>query len=211
MNIEILKSQGKVFFTSDWHAGEVPERMKIPFEATHSFLRPKRTDVLVAEWMEECTQKISPEDTLIFLGDLAIQLEDLAIYMQLPKCRKILIMGDKEYANKNFSREEFLAKNQELGLFDEVYEEVILILPQEDQKISWYLAHKPEDSLKQELPSLCGHVHGVWRTQAMPNGNPIINVGVDAWGALVELKHLQHQYNAVTKGYYDRNCKVLSW
>lgn len=209
--MKIIEVQGKVFFTSDWHAGEILEKLQIPFEATHSYLRSKSTDLLVDEWIAGCWKLISPQDTLIFLGDLAIQLEDLQVYKQFPKCRKILIMGDKEYANKNFSREEFLAKNQELGLFDEVYEEGILTLPQGNQKVSWYLAHKPEDCLKQELPSLCGHVHGVWRTQAMPNAQPIINVGVDAWGALVELKHLQHQYNAVTKGYYDHNCRVLSW
>lgn len=211
MNTKIIETKGNIYFTSDWHAGEIPQKINFPFETTHSYLHSWRTDKLVEDWLEECHKKILPEDTLIFLGDLAITLEDFSFYQKLPPCRKVLILGDKEYASQNFSREDFLARNHELQIFDEIYEEAILSLPQGNEKISWYLAHKPEACLKQNHPSLCGHIHGVWRTQAMPNGNPIINVGVDVWGHLVEVWHIQHQYNAIMQGYYDINCRVDQW
>jgi hypothetical protein len=75
------------------------------------------------------------------------------------------------------------------------------------------MAHKPVDLMgyAQHMPSLCGHVHGIWRTQCMPNGEPIINVGIDAWGGLVSEKFILHQYDAITKGYYDQNARVDQW
>lgn len=194
------------YFTSDWHAGEVPEAVPF-FPGTHSFLRPSRTDILVQKWIEDCHQKIQPEDTLYFLGDLAINLTDLNVYSQLPQCHKILILGDKEYKNKNFTQEEFIATIKELNIFDEIMMNTTIQIGKED----FFVSHMPTDCLSQEKPSLCGHVHGVWRTQAMPNRNPIINVGIDAWGCIVTEEFIAHQFDAIIKGFYDRNCRVDEW
>jgi hypothetical protein len=44
----------------------------------------------------------------------------------------------------------------------------------------------------------------------MPNGQPIINVGIDAWGGLVSEKFIAHQYDAVTK-HYDDEASPARW
>lgn len=196
----------KNYFTSDWHAGETPGAVPF-FPGTHSFLRPHSTDVLVEKWLEECNAKIKPEDTLYFVGDLAINLKDLIVYRQLPKCKRVLVMGDKEYKNKNFSQEEFVATIGELKIFDEVVTSTTVQIAEQE----FFVSHMPVDCLGQDKPSLCGHIHGVWRTQAMPNGQPIINVGIDAWHTIVTEEFIMHQYNAITKGFYDKNCRIDQW
>ncbi|MDR0607221.1 MAG: hypothetical protein LBG52_02460 [Candidatus Peribacteria bacterium] len=194
------------FFTADWHAGEVLENVPF-FPGTHSYLRPQRTDVLIQQWLKECHEKITTEDTLYFLGDLALQLADLEVYQELPPCHKVLIMGDKEYDNKSFTQEAFVEKVKKLQLFDEVIKEDSVIIG--DQK--WIMAHKPTDCFAVGIPALCGHVHGIWRTQQMANGQPIINVGIDAWHCLVGEEFILHQYDAIIQNYYDRNAKTSLW
>lgn len=193
---------GKSFFTSDWHVGEAPA------PNTHSFLRSLPTDSLLHFWMAQCNSVMTPEDTLYFLGDLGITLEDLTVYQHLLPCRKILILGDKEYANKNFTRAECLAELERLGIFHEVHESLEIDVGD----LRFFAAHKPTDCLAQtELPALCGHIHGIWRTQYMPERRPIINVGIDAWGGIVSEDFILHQYNAVTKGFYDVNAFPQQW
>jgi calcineurin-like phosphoesterase family protein len=191
----------KKYFTADWHNGEQQ------LQNAHSFLRPRSTEVMIKEWLSICEEKISPDDTFYFLGDLAITLEDIKIYKQLPQCRKILVMGDKEYANKNFTYAQFWDRVKCLDIFDEIHMNMTLKIGD----IDLFASHKPTDCLDQPLPALCGHIHGIWRTQQMPNKQPIINVGVDAWGGLVTEEFILHQYNAVTKGYYDENAFSTKW
>jgi calcineurin-like phosphoesterase family protein len=191
----------KVFFTSDWHAGEP----QLP--NTHSFLRPYPTEVMLERWLQQSRELITSEDDLlVFVGDLAVQLEYLSFYLRLPKCRKVLVMGDKEYANKNFTREQFVEKINELNIFDTVCPDFEI----EVAGVTYFVSHKPEDCLKQDKPAICGHIHGSWRTMQMPNGEPIINVGIDVWGGLVSEAFIEHQYNAITK-YYDINAKPYNW
>ncbi|MDR2540726.1 MAG: hypothetical protein LBD11_02860 [Candidatus Peribacteria bacterium] len=196
----------KKFFTSDWHTGEVPENVPY-FPATHSYLRPQRTDVLISQWIQTCHEKVDSSDTLYFLGDMAIQLTDLEVYKDLPACHKVLVMGDKEYASKHFREEQFLEEIKKLDIFNEIIKNGEVRVGEVD----WFMSHKPTDCLLQEKPALCGHVHGIWRTQAMKNGQPIINVGVDAWFGLVSEDFVIHQYNAITKGYYDRDARIDLW
>jgi calcineurin-like phosphoesterase family protein len=191
----------KKHLTSDWHVGEKPT------PNTHSFLRPRMTEQMVYEWIEQCHKLIKPDDELIFVGDVGIALADLAMLRYLPPCRKILILGDKEYGNKIFDKAAFLAENERLGIFNEVVENAVIDISGRE----YFFSHKPVDCLKQDRPAICGHVHGIWRTARMPNGQPIINVGIDAWGGLVSEEFLEHQYNCVTKGYYDANCFPAQW
>lgn len=192
------------YFTSDWHVGETQA------PNTHSYLRPYSTEVMIEKWMKMCYEKLSLEDEFYFVGDLAITLKDLEIYRYLPKCRKILILGDKEYANKNFTIEEFNIFIKELNIFDEILMNTFVKIGD----INWYVSHKPTDCLeinaKKEVPSLCGHIHGSWRSAEMPNIVPIINVAIDAWGGLVSEDFISHQYNAITK-YYDINAFPNRW
>ena len=197
------------FFTSDWHVGEqaTPD--------THSFLRSKPTEVLAEEWLEQCHKLLKSDDIFYILGDLAVSLDDLSFYARLPKCETIIIFGDKEANDKNFSLNDWRNKMAEgwgyegnkngwhCGSIWEV----------EVGEHSFCVAHKPEDCMEAALtkPALCGHVHGIWRTQCMPNGKPIINVGVDAWGGIVSEEMISHQYDAITKGHYDKNARVDLW
>jgi len=193
------------YFTSDWHAGE----QQTP--NTHSYLRPHPTEVMVTQWIDECHTKIKSEDILVFLGDIGITLDDLQVFTKLPDCRKILILGDKEYNNTQFTRKDFLQRNEELSIFTNVYRQALIHIGDRPYNLS----HKPteciEMSIRNGQPALCGHVHGIWRTQRMPNGQPIMNVGIDAWGGLVSEAFIVHQYDCVTKGYYDENCFPVDW
>lgn len=191
---------GKAYLTSDWHSGEEPT------PHTHSFLRPRATVLMVAEWLKQCREVIKQEDTFIFLGDVGITIDDLAVYRSLPPCHKVLVLGDKEYANKNFDKASFLTENQRLGIFDTVVENTVMEIAGRE----YFLSHKPTDCLKQPLPALCGHVHGIWRSAKMPNRQPIINVGIDAWGGLVSEDFIEHQYNAISK-FYDINAFPVEW
>lgn len=166
---------GKYFFTSDWHVGEAQT------PNTHSFLRPRPTEVMIEEWLKDLTLKITPEDTLVFVGDLGIQLSDCEFYKRLPECNKILIFGDKEYANKNFTKEEIIIKLSDLDIFHETYDFGYFPI----NGIEFFVSHKPSDCFNQPNPAICGHIHGIWRSAEMPNKQPIINVGIDVWGGLV--------------------------
>lgn len=189
-----------IYFTADWHAGEA----RMP--NTHSFLRPHDTPVMVEMWLKQCWELLHEEDTLVFVGDLAITLDDLEVYRRLPKCKKILVLGDKEYANKNFTLEEFMKRIKELQIFDEVVKETVV----EVREIQFFLSHKPSECLSSGTAAVCGHVHGIWRTSRMPNGMPIVNVGIDAWGGLVSEEMLLHQYGAVLR-HYDEETFPQDW
>ena len=195
------------FFTSDWHIGEQPA------PNTHSFLRPKPTEVLAEEWLKQCHDLIKPEDTLYVVGDLAVTLADLSFYVRLPKCEKIFILGDKETDNKNFTVQEYFDKMVET--FGKCEDCINWSSPLKwginIGEHSFRVAHKPTDLFYYDDPAICGHVHGIWRTQCMPNGRPIINVSIDAWGGIVSEEMILHQYNAITKGYYDKNARVDLW
>ncbi len=191
---------GTTWLTADWHIGE-----KAAWD-TASYLRPRPTEVMVEEWLADCHDKLRPDDTLIMVGDMVIASEYIATLSRLPHCHKVFITGDKE---------------QRIG--DAVVLEKLITRcgihvlcnqtcwPIADR--DWFITHKPSDCLEQSngLPALCGHVHGAWRTSRMPNSRPIINVGIDAWGGLVSEAMIAHQYDCVTKGYYDKNCFPQDW
>ena len=79
----------KWWFTSDWHVGELQE------ENTHSFLRPYPTPIMVERWIDHLKENMSIGDTLVFVGDLAIQLRDLMFLSRLSDYNVIIILGDK--------------------------------------------------------------------------------------------------------------------
>ena len=190
----------KTYFTSDWHSGEP----QLP--NTHSYLRPRPTEEMIPIWLEQCHRLIKEEDTLVYLGDLAITLDDLDVYLQLPPCKKVLVMGDKEYANKNFTEEQFMERISAMNIFDVINIDCYRVI----NKRWYFLSHKPLDCLSVDKPALCGHIHGSWRSAIMPNGQPILNVGIDAWGGIVSEEFVEHQYNAITK-FYDDNAFPSKW
>ncbi len=198
------------YFTADWHIGERTTN------DTLSFPRPRPTWVMAKEWMAQCNDTLKLYDELYILGDLAITLEDLDFYRELPPSHVFIICGDKETDNENFSYADFREKVTGKGFISGTVNLCTKIENIEIGGRDWRIAHKPEDlmSLKsyaRHTPALCGHVHGIWRTQCMPNGMPIVNVGIDAWGGLVSQDYIEHQYTAIVNGFYDRNARVDQW
>lgn len=193
---------GKLYFTSDWHVGEASA------PNTHSFLRPRPTSVMVHEWLKECNEKIKSDDTLVFVGDLTVELskENIELLTQLPQCNKILVLGDKEYSNKNFTLHDFMYSDI-AKLFNKIDIETTIKVGD----IEFYVSHRPLDCLGKKKPAICGHIHGCWRSAEMPGGNlPIINVGIDAWGGLVSEEFILHQHTAISK-FYDNNVFPNRW
>lgn len=192
---------GKSYLTADWHVGESTS----PGNA--SFLRPLKTKDMVEQWLAQANRQIRAEDTLIFGGDSVVDLESLAILARLPKCKRLLVLGDKETSGKYLKLRDFLDKNAELGIFDKVVNSAVVKVAGR----SYFVSHKPLDCLRQKLPAICGHVHGIWRTSQMPSGEPIINVGVDAWGGIVSEEMIEQQYRVVKENLYDDNCFPHRW
>jgi len=162
---------------------------------------------MVQEWIADCYEKIGPDDELIMLGDMVITLDDLVILTKLPKCKLVtLVLGDKE---KALGWDNLVDTCFELGIIDFFIE---TSASRVNDRV-FYFAHEPTVCIDGagDRPAICGHVHGIWRTARMPNGQPIINVGIDAWGGLVSEEMIAHQYDCVTKGYYDINCFPQDW
>ncbi len=190
----------KNWFTSDWHKGEAST------PNTHSYLRPYSTSECVEKWIEQIHRTVPFGDRIVFVGDVAIQLLDLHVLVELHRYDVVLILGDKETGEKNYKYGDFID-------FMNLNYPDIPVYPSINVTVNgreYFVAHKPEDCLKQELPSICGHIHGIWRTAQMPNGEAIINVSADAWGGIVSEEFIDHQYNAITK-YYDINAKPYNW
>lgn len=201
----IGNSKGRNFWTADWHLNEASA------PHTHSFLRPFQPNP-----NENLLDKLyglkdlTEYDTLYHLGDVAVDIEGWKYCVEFMKnipCKKVLIQGDKELSNKNCSWEEIEPYAKEC--FDEILYTGILNLSFGDV----LLVHKPVDGLLNlpESPIICGHIHGSARVQkfAVQNNRPIINVGIDAWCyQIVSEERLEHQYNALTKGYYDDNVFI---
>lgn len=196
------------YFTADFHLNEISA------PHTHSFLRPFQpnpNENLLDKLYR--LKDLNEDDILYHLGDVAVDIEGWKYcveYMKNIPCKKVLILGDKETNNKNCTWEEIEPYAQQC--FDEIYQKKV-ILTLFGQAL---LIHKPVDGVLDDcgLPIICGHIHGSARVQkfAVPQrdiNRPIINVGIDAWCyQIVSEERLEHQYNALTKGYYDDNVFI---
>jgi calcineurin-like phosphoesterase family protein len=192
----------KKLFSSDWHIGEVAA------PNNHSYLsHATPTERLLNAFLNPSFDK---DDTFYFLGDSSVSKEGLDAFLELtnktlPK-NKYFILGDKETDLLSFKLNipvvEILRDN---GWIVKDKLEIVI------GDIKFKLSHKPTSLINEQYDGgfLCGHVHGIWRTQKTNNGIPIINVGIDAWAnEFVTEDWILHQYNAVTKGYYDNNCFI---
>lgn len=195
------------FFTADWHLDDeyVP--------GSHTFLRPKPTNILAQEWFDECRRLIKPDDELYLLGDMVSHVQALKMLDDLPDCRIFILRGNREQKIANFEDEVFKRLVRRRNRVAIVGDNDQCIYDVDIGQTSWRISHKPVNLLGFALakPSLCAHVHGTWRTQCLPDGEPIINVGIDAWGRLVTEEIIAHEYRAVERGYYDINVRVDLW
>lgn len=195
------------FWTADWHIDDEYG------PGSHTFLRPKPTAQLADEWLNECYRLITQDDELYLLGDMASNIQNWKFYDDLPDCRLFIMYGNREDKINNFEEELYkrLGRHRNrmtiLGRHSSAVECVTV------DDATWRMSHLPVNlfGFSAPHPSLCGHVHGTWRTQCLSDGMPIINVGIDAWGRLVTEDHLRHERTALEKGYYDINVRVDLW
>ncbi len=191
---------GKKWFTADWHAGEGAERSR------EALFRYKHTNQLVDDWLQNCHDSIqSPEDTLYMLGDMILTVDDVSVLAQLPDCRKILIKGDKERRYNNIY---LSGEVMEAGV-----EFVADVLWETMGGNDYCMLHRPDEAFErsEDMPFLCGHVHKAWTFARLPNGQPIINVGIDAWGRIVSEDEVVRLTHLIRNGQYDKNCYPADW
>lgn len=185
------------FFSADLHVGENPAK------GNPSYYRPMLPEFYQQQFLEQCHRQIRRTDRLYLVGDLVTQLKYLEFYQQLPDCELYIFLGNKEK-----KLPDFIAEAQKILARDTSRVEFI-----RDWKVVdisgrlWRIGHRPEDiaALEPALPCICGHVHGFWRTRQLKNGQPIINVGVDAWShALVTEEFINLQYEGVMNGRFQK-------
>lgn len=185
------------YFSADLHIGETPSPDNPSY---YRGLPPVRFQRI---FLEQCQKRIKPDDELYLVGDLVSKLADLSFYSRLPECKLYIICGNKEDYIPHFAEAAermLLAHRGRLEVITGVYDVEI-------NGQSWRVAHHPKQLLGYSVPkpSICGHVHNFWSVKKMPNGYPIVNVGVDAWGyALVSERTLEHVYQNVMSGLFDQ-------
>jgi calcineurin-like phosphoesterase family protein len=178
------------FFTADPHFGH---RNIVDFCSRPWADVDEMDDGLVANY----NSVVGPEDTLWFVGDIAIRREGLTQISRI-NGRKILVAGNHDACWVGH-RKQGRARNAIKWYLDAGFDEVhtgtvktvlggrpVLIshLPyatphgsggEEEGWVDKYATRRPVD---EGLPLICGHVHEKWRTH--PTHGRMFNVGVDA-------------------------------
>ena len=170
-----------VWFTADWHLGD--DRFLNGNPLLRPFASLEQQHQVIIDNMNAC---IKPDDQLIHLGDVAVNLNSLSLLEQINCKNKILIIGNYDEG-----------KEKELSnYFDMLKAELYWTLSNGEEI---YLNHYPVQA-KADYFSIVGHIHSLWKVQ--PN---MINVGVDAWHFLpVSETQLLYVMNAI-KNHYDQN------
>jgi calcineurin-like phosphoesterase family protein len=150
-----------IWFTSDWH---LDHANILDFEKQRRKLSKKISqfnDIII----KRCNEKVKPEDTLYFLGDLSLRNSDNWPWYKrkLDKTNgsKHLILGNHDKLNP-FLYVDCGFLSVHTALFVEEF------CCMHDPAISVAL---PEDQW-----CLCGHVHSVFR---WATGRKVLNVGID--------------------------------
>lgn len=184
------------FFSADLHVGEIPA------PGNPSYYRGFSPEELQRHFLAQCHAQIGINDELYLLGDLITDAKYLQFYDQLPDCRLFIICGNKEQHIENFADEAFKRLPNHRNRL-EVFTGFQFV---GIGGRTWHIAHRPKDVIgfSVPMPALCAHAHGFWRTRQLSNGEPLINVGIDAWcGNIVSEKIIQLQYEGVTSGKFN--------
>ncbi len=145
------------FFTSDWHLNET--RIKPEF---NPFFRPfKSIDEQNKIIIDKCNAMVGPDDELIHLGDVSIDLDGLKLMDRIICKNRTLIIGN--YDDDKLEELKQYFPKMVRGAYITVGD------------VKYYLNHYPVNA-KDDKMNIVGHIHGLWKVQ--PN---MINVGVDAW------------------------------
>lgn len=179
----------KTWLTADWHLGEDRfELMGRPFTS-----RDEHIDTLI----KNHNALVSPEDTVIVVGDVCYQKtpEFLPLVAKF-NGKKILIRGNHD---KVFTDEQLKP------YFSTIYAEgegIPLLAFDGEQKILCYVTHYPTEGVADAF-NLVGHIHGAWKYQLN-----MFNVGVDVNNFRpVDRDRIAFHFNAITK-FYDRDVWV---
>jgi calcineurin-like phosphoesterase family protein len=139
-----------------------------------------------ADMVRRYNEKVKPEDTVYFLGDIALGKGGLEYVKQL-NGKKILIAGNHDLCHPMHKKsQKGMVVFKDLG-FSEIHTEMPFIL---DSGIVIKMNHLPYAEDHSSIPRygsfrpqnngnwlLCGHVHNMWCVK-----DKQINVGVDVWG-----------------------------
>lgn len=166
-----------LYLTSDQHLGDT--RLDLLFR---DFLGDSEAhdNHIIENW----NNTVSPNDTVVVLGDFAYNNDKLKIADKL-NGKKHLILGNHDDLPVEEYEKYFITVRKDFIL-------------EKDGK-QYYLNHYPSLG-KKDMYSICGHIHGAWRFQ-----KNMINVGVDVWGfEPVPFDKILFLINAIEK-YYDKD------
>lgn len=143
------------YFTSDWHDGH----KNIIKYCDRPFTNVEEQRELILKRLRYLTE----DDELYVLGDCFFSrtFEEMKNFLSQIKARKILIRGNHDRLS--------IVKYKSIG-FDEVYKHLIVNISDTE----FLLTHDPVAVIVFKGPTICGHVHNLWKNQ--PN---LLNVSVD--------------------------------
>jgi len=167
------------YFISDTHFGD--DRLNLFGRELVANNSEEIDNIIITNY----NNKITNDDTVYFLGDVALSSEGLK-KVSLLNGNKILIRGNYD---QQFSVEELSI------YFTEVCDNMTIYI--DDEPI--FLNHYPVDA-SQNLFNLVGHVHSLWKVQ-----KNMINVSIDAWHFQpVSEDMIRFQIGGIRK-HYDQN------
>lgn len=174
-----------IFLTADWHLGD---------ERLHLFPRPfSSADDCAKNIIENYNKVVSDDDTVYFVGDVAVKEDALHEYMNELPGKKILIKGNYD----KFDLEVYKKYFDSVSYFEDV-----TFQNDEGEGVDCRVVHYPSQSIPERF-NLVGHIHGSWRVQ-----KNMLNVGVDVWHfAPVSSEMVLFKFNAI-KNFYDQDVWV---
>jgi calcineurin-like phosphoesterase family protein len=124
---------------------------------------------------------VSPTDTIIVVGDLALSEKNVGPYLAETNGRKVLVSGNHDRTHSCHKKYQNAIRRYLAHGFAEVHEQLelgrflVCHMPYvaDERHGERYSQWRPKDEGKWLLH---GHVHSAWRTR-----DRMINVGVDVW------------------------------
>lgn len=181
----------KTWFTSDPHFyhTNVIKYCDRPYSTVEEM-----NEDLIRKWNET----VSPEDTVICVGDFAMAFRPVETFTPRLNGRKILVAGNHDWCHPAHKKSR-TPENQQIWIqkyLDNGWAEVHMQMRMEIGGKVVNIAHLPylEENSQEDLrhskhrltedgtPLICGHIHEKWKTRVTNGGTLMVNVGVDVWG-----------------------------
>lgn len=153
------------------------------------------------QFLQQCHGLLRPEDELFLIGNLAVSAQDLAFYDHLPPCKLRIFPGDAEAEISDFASTVHAKLSQHAADLEIITGDCYVMIAGAGWRIDY--DSRKLNSFSCPMPSICGDGYGLWRVRQLLNGEPIVNVDVDAWGGqLVSEEYLYRQRENVMDGLY---------